>query len=60
MNNSPQETLQRVLGRSRKEIAETARLAGYTVPSDFVERLEAMTGTGLREVFVQSMAPKTF
>ena len=41
MKISPKETLQRFLGKSRKEIAETARLAGYTVPPDFVERLEA-------------------
>jgi len=48
MNISPRETLQRFLGRSRKEIAETAR---YTALSDFVERLEA----SIRDRFERSL-----
>ena len=45
MSISAEETLRRFLGRSRKEIAEAARLAGYSVAQDFVERLEARIQT---------------
>jgi HAD superfamily hydrolase (TIGR01509 family) len=53
MSLSTEDILKRFLGRSRSEIADSARRAGFVVPKDFVERIE----THIQRRFEKQLKP---